>query len=297
MNSHDIDDRIRDALNARASQLSQDDLRPASAPTGDQARGWRSSRWGAPLLASAAAAILVVGTTVVVSALRSDSRPPAGSSSTGPHPTTSSATTAPNPPADFDLGYQPLWPFGGYAAAELWRAGRARSEPWHLDAGQTALTFTRAYLGFARMTLVTSKSTDGSGAHVGIGYRGTGGRPITAAVLHLVRFGPRADAPWEVVGSDDTDFSLERPAYGSAVSSPITVGGHISGLGDSIHLWIRQPGRAPLTDVCCLPAGGVQSPWQRPVSFSGSGVLTIVAATGGRTQLVERFAIQGVHTR
>jgi len=28
-------------------------------------------------------------------------------------------------------------------------------------------------------------------------------------VLHLVRFGNDPDSPWEVVGSDDTTFSLD----------------------------------------------------------------------------------------
>lgn len=32
------------------------------------------------------------------------------------------------------------------------------------------------------------------------------------------------------------------------------------------------------------------------MSFTGGGVWTVVAVTGGHVQSVERFAIQGVHT-
>jgi hypothetical protein len=77
---------------------------------------------------------------------------------------------------------------------------------------------------------VTSTVYDRTGAHIGVGYKlPTTGRlaTATAAVLHLVRFGTDQDSPWEVVGSDDDlfSFSLEQPIYGSAVSSPMTVGG------------------------------------------------------------------------
>jgi hypothetical protein len=201
--------------------------------------------------------------------------------------------------AGFTLGYQPLWPFADYAQASSWLTSyRVQgSQPWHSDAGQTALMFTRNYLGFTDITQVTSSRTDAQGAHVGVGYRNPAGALATAAVLHLVRYGPAADSGWEVVGSDDTTFSLEQPGYGSAVSSPITAGGHVTGVDESIRLAVRnQAGQLVGGPAQPIPAGGQDQPWHGTVSFTGSGVLTIVASTGGHLQAVERFAIQGVHS-
>lgn len=204
------------------------------------------------------------------------------------------------PPAPaFVLGYQPLWPFGSYQAAEQWRTHGSGSQPWHLDAGQTALSFTRSYLGFTELTTVTGQRTDAQGAHVGVGYRDPNGQLRTSATLHLVRYGDAADSPWEVVGSDDTTLSLEQPAYGSTVTSPMTIGGHITGVDENIvvsvlHSTSSGTDRATLARV---PAGGNNSLWTTgAVSFAQHGVLTIVASTGGHLQQVERFAIQGVHT-
>jgi hypothetical protein len=211
----------------------------------------------------------------------------------------STSPTATVPPAGFSLGYQPLWPFANYAQASGWLAGyrTGGSQPWHADAGQTALSFTRGYLGFTEISLVTSSRTDALGAHIGVGYRNPAGALATAAVLHLVRYGPSADSGWEVVGSDDTSFSLEQPAYGSAVSSPITASGHITGVDESIRLAVRnQAGQLVGGPAQPIPAGGQAQPWHGTVPFTGDGVLTIVASTGGHLQAVERFAIQGVHT-
>jgi hypothetical protein len=316
MNAHDIDDRIRLALRAQAEQVTEADLRPAVAPVGRSVVS-RRTRWAMPLLAAAAVAAVAVGTTVAVRSMMADPAPPASTPTptvTAPAPTdspsptpTQSATTKPSPskdpggtaPAPFVLGYQPLWPFGDHDAAEVWRKQHqvSGSQPWHLDADQTALSFTMGYLGFTEVNRVTSHVIDGDGAHIGVGYLNPSAQPHTAAVLHLVRFGSAADAPWEVVGSDDADFSIEQPQYGSNVSSPFTVGGHITGVDESIHIWVRQLGTAaPVGEHCCLSAGGDKSPWSQQISFTGSGVLTLAASTGGHLQGVERFAIHGVTT-
>jgi hypothetical protein len=195
--------------------------------------------------------------------------------------------------------YQPLWPFGSYEAAEEWRTKGGGSQPWHLDPEETALNFTRSYLGFTELDQVTGTFLDDLGAHVGIGYRDPNGTLRTAATLHLVQYGTADDSPWEVVGSDDTTLSLEKPAYGSHVSSPMTIGGHISGVDENIEVAVLRltadgADRATLAQV---PAGGEHAPWTTgPVSFAQRGVLTIVASTGGHLQKVERFAIHGVHT-
>jgi hypothetical protein len=236
----------------------------------------------------------------------SPSTPPASPSAPPTSPSAPASPTSPagpaNPPAaaPFDLGYQPVWPFATLADAQKWQASNRTGghQPWHADAGQTALSFTQGFLGFSEINLVTSNQVDAIGAHVGVGYRDPGGRLHTAAVLHLVRFGTDRDSPWEVVGSDDATFSLETPAYGSVVASPVKVGGHITGVDENIRVSVRQPSSsAPIGTYCCLPAG--TGPWGATVPFSGAtdSVLTIVASTGGHLQEVERFAIQGVRTR
>lgn len=324
---NDLDTLISDALHARADQLTAADLTPAVAPVGD---GSHRSGWAMPLLAAAAVAAVAVGGTVVVrsvtagpshprqagsgpsatsSASPSVTSPSASASPSGSGPTSTSSTgptsgssagspTQTVPPAGYNLGYQPLWPFADYAQANSWLAASRSggSQPWHADAGQTALLFTRNYLGFTDITTVTSSRTDAQGAHVGVGYRNPAGALATAAVLHLVRYGPSPDSGWEVVGSDDTSFSLAKPAYGSTVSSPITAGGRITGVDESIRLVVRNQAGAVVGGPVQLPAGGQDQPWQATVNVTGSGVLTIVASTGGHLQAVERFAIQGVHT-
>jgi hypothetical protein len=324
MNSteHGLDELISGALRARANQLTAADLTPAAPPLGSSGR---RPGWAVPLLAAAAVAAIAVGSTVVIrSVTASPPRPgsvgglPTGgvsssgavtsSAPTGSAPSASggpsasgtpsnASTTASRPTAGFILGYQPLWPFADYAQASAWLAASHAqgSQPWHLDAGQTALAFTRSYLRFTEITMVTSSRTDGQGAHVGVGYRNPAGAIATAAVLHLVRYGTAPDSGWEVVGSDDTTFSLEQPAYGSEVSSPIVAGGHITGVDEAVRLAVRsQDGSLVSSATPSIPAGGQNQPWQGTVSFTGTGVLTIVASTGGHLQGVERFAIQGM---
>jgi hypothetical protein len=70
---------------------------------------------------------------------------------------------------------------------------------------------------------------------------------------------------------------------------------------ENIRIQIRQlNGRADTgsTVLDTIPAGGTNRAWSsQPIPLDGrSGVLTVVASTGGHLQQVERFAIQGVHT-
>lgn len=334
---NDVDERIRSALIARAGQVTEADLPPSPVPTPDQPSrippGPRTaSGWLPPLLAAAAVVAVVAGAIAVISVMHSwHARPahtvtprptpvattpapgPSKASMPASNPTTapsspsapsSRSSSAANPPgpATFDLGYQPLWPFASYAQARDWELTGlpAGHQPWHTSAPDTALSFTQSVLGFKELDRVTSTRYDSLGAHIGVGYHDPNGVARTAAVLHLVRFGPDPSSPWEVVGSDDTTFSIEAPAYGSVVMSPIKVGGHITGVDESITVTVRElssPG--PLGTSCCNSAGGANQPWSAKVSFTGARdpVLTIVASTGGHLQAVERFAIQGVRTR
>ncbi|WP_336317767.1 hypothetical protein [Streptomyces lavendofoliae] len=227
---------------------------------------------------------------------------PTGAAPGTPGPDTS---TTPGPDGSAPVtglgSLQPIWPFTTLGQAQAWqRDHRAGGhQPWHLDAEQTALSFTRGYLGFAEIDRVTSRSIGAARARVGVGLSGSEDSG-TAAVVHLARYGTGRDAPWVVVGTDDTDFTLTRPVYGSVVRSPMTVGGRMSGVDESIRVQVRQPSSAaPLGESCCPPAGGHRQPWSSTVTFKGAkdAVLTVVAMTGGHIAEVERFTVTAVRTR
>jgi hypothetical protein len=254
---------------------------------------------GTGLLAAAA-----VVAFVLLPALRSTSssrvRTPAGGSTSLPTVPASGVPATTTPLADYRFAYQPLWPFRTQAEAAAWQQSYAGGghEPWHLDPDQTALGFTDGYLGYTDIDRVVQHTIGAVEARVSVGYLTSGTRTGTAAVIHLVRFGPGANAPWEVVGTDDSSkFTLTTPPYGATASSPLAVGGRITGVDESIHVQVRQPSSAsPIGDACCLPAGGTDSPWQTSVTLAPASdpVLTISAATGGHLKAVERFTVTGV---
>ena len=62
------------------------------------------------------------------------------------------------------------------------------------------------------MTQVNGSTLGGGDAHVPVGIKLPNGTISTAAVIHLVLFGSGRFAPWEVVGTYDTTFTLARPA-------------------------------------------------------------------------------------
>ncbi|MBX6384569.1 MAG: hypothetical protein IRZ07_16640 [Microbispora sp.] len=227
----------------------------------------------------------------------------------GTHPPTGPGTTPPvsvapstSAPAGSPVAgrYQPLWPFADETQAREWQESYRSGghQPWHLDADRTALAFTQGFLGFAGIDRVVARTVTGAHARVSVGTRGEGGgRPAVAAVVHLVRYGTGPDAPWEVVGTDDTTFSLTTPRYGAVVSSPLTVGGKITGVDESITVQVRATGSARLLgEHCCVPAGGDGVPWSATVTFRAppGRTLTIVASTGGHVAEVERFTVTGV---
>jgi hypothetical protein len=306
-----LDSRISEALRAQADQLTERELTPMSPPLGPEPR----TGWSMPILAAAAVVLLATGGTVAVRAATGSghkpSAPPAGPVGSGPAPTSAPPSTEPLPstvaptpagsgvasptgtarptptPTGLPAGYLALWP--------LDETGQNRGGlPAGTDAAGTALAFTRQYLGFTEIDTVTSSRFDEQGAHIGVGYRDPAGQLRTAAVLHLLQDGPAGGSRWEVVGSGDTTLTLEQPSYGSAVSSPMTVGGRITGVDENIRVTVRSLTRGVVGSAPGLPAGGQSTPWHTGVSFTGTGVLTIVAVTGGHLQAVERFAIQGV---
>ncbi|MFJ6940113.1 hypothetical protein [Streptomyces sp. NPDC101132] len=265
------------------------------------------------LLAAATAGLLLAGcgaapttpapTTAPPATPRTTSGPGAGTPPPAP-PTPAPATAAPGAaePA-LGPGLQPVWPFTTLAQAQAWQRAHREGghQPWHLDAEQTALSFVQGYLGFREIDRVSSRSVSGRHARIGVGLGNPEeARRGTAAVIHLVRYGTGADAPWEVVGTDDTTFSLTRPAYGSRASSPLRAGGRITGVDESIRVEVRQPSSPrPLGTSCCTPAGGSGTAWNATVPFTRptDPVLTVVASTGGHLAEVERFTVTAVRTR
>ena len=213
-------------------------------------------------------------------------------------------TTVPTPSADkptAGFSYQPLWPFRSLAEADAWRAGNqvGRSQAWHGDPAQTALSFSRGYLGYQDINTAYGTRIDDTGAHVTVGFANPNGQPVKAAVVHLRKFGTSPDAPWEVVGTDDTDFSLLSPEYGVIVASPLSVAGTITGVDESIKVQVLQPSStARLGQTPGLAAGGVASSWSTSVVFKGAtdGVITVAASTGGHLAAVERFTVTAVRT-
>jgi len=217
-----------------------------------------------------------------------------------PVPVTS--TTSTTNPVNFGLGpYLPLWPFATSADVREWEQSNSSGghQPWHLDAGLTAQAFVTGYLGFTGIDTVVHTTVDPSGAHVAIGFVTVGTSASTAAVVHMVRWGTAPDAPWEVVGTDDTTLELTTPAYGSTTSSPLTAGGTITGVDEQLVVTVRQSASsAPLGVSAGVPAGGVDTPWSTTVSYDGATepVLAVVVQTGGHLRAVERFAVTGVRS-
>jgi hypothetical protein len=229
----------------------------------------------------------------------------AGPSASHPSPTRASApapgsSTAPAPataPAPF--AYQPLFPFGSLAGVQAWQASYAAGghDPWHLNPGLTALAFTQGYLGFSRIDKVAALTLSGGDARVTVGFHRPDGHVSAAAVIHLVKFGSGKYVPWEVVGTDDTTLTLDIPVYGGTATSPVRVGGKITGVDESLQAEVHRLGSAgPVGSYCCRPAGGQATPWSFSVAFHAAPgqVITIVVHTGGHVAAVERFAVTGV---
>jgi hypothetical protein len=213
--------------------------------------------------------------------------------------TTTSSTTAPGTDAVLAAPLLPLFPFQTAAEAEAWRTAYRASgaRPEFADAGRTAVAFAQ-FLGYTEIDRVVTTRTDAKGAHVSVGALiPDTDRTSTAAIVHLVRFTTGADAPWVVVGTDDTNFALTAPAYGRGIQSPLPVGGTITGVDESIRVHVQQlHGNGYLGEACCIPAGGQGSPWSGTLTFAPptDPILMVSASTGGHIRGVERFTVNGV---
>jgi hypothetical protein len=308
---NDVDERISAALHAAVDGLREQDLRPATAPTGRPSRR-TAIRWVAPLLTAAAVAAAIATTFALTgspSASHRQGQP--GGVSSSPPPSPSSSGPGYNCYFDFGphyacsvppgyQGFEPLWPFANYDQAHQWQTVDAPNghSPWHSEAKATAFFFVTGYLQFTDITTVTSVRGGANEQYVGVGYELPSGQEHTAAVIHVVRFSPvfgDSTAGWEVVGATADGLSIDTPKYGDEVTSPVTVGGRITGVDESITVAIRSLDGAK--DVSGpIPAGGDNAAWTTTVPYSARqhGALTIVASTGGHLTAHERFAVVGV---
>ncbi len=253
------------------------------------------------LAAPVATGLLATGLLVTGCGGASGPSPSAAPTASSPAtPPASSPAPAPAPtPAATPFGYQPLFPFASQADVQAWQASYASGghQPWHLSADLTAIAFAQGYLGFTEINKVAGHRISGGDARVTVGLTLPNGHISSAAIIHLVKFGTGRYVPWEVVGTDDTDLTLDVPGYGTTVASPVKVGGTITGVDENLRAEVRTLGTAaPVGTFCCLPAGGQASPWSFTVPFhAGPGqVITIVVHTGGHVAAVERFAVTGV---
>ena len=244
----------------------------------------------------AAAGLLAAGCGSAGPAGQPSASPAASPATSAAAPATASApgTATPTP-----FTYQPLFPFGSLAEVRAWQASYASGghEPWHLNPGLTALAFTQGYLGFSHIGKVAALKMSGGDAHVTVGFHRPDGHVSAAAVIHLVKYGSGTNVPWEVVGTDDTTLTLDVPAYGGIATSPVRIGGKITGVDESLQAEVHRLGSsAPVGSYCCRPAGGQATPWSFSVRFHATPgqVITIVVHTGGHVSAVERFAVTGV---
>lgn len=261
----------------------------------------RRSRIVPALLVVAAAVLLAIAATTYFALNRNsggeaDRTATPSASATAEFTTTSALPTIPGT----TFAYQPLWPFANATDAAAWQQSYRDGghQPWHLDPGAVALNFTRGYLGYDNIDQVVLTSTRGEEAWVTVGFKNPNGVDTPAAELHLTRLGTGEDAPWEVVGTQDRTLTLATPQYATRVSSPVAVGGHITGVDESLRVQVRQLDRSePVGEIPGIPAGGQNSPWSATVPFTATcpGTLTIAVSTGGHIEAVERFAITGVH--
>jgi len=259
------------------------------------------SRRCGSLITAAVTGLLIAGCGST--ATPAPAAPTTGTTSPGPAGTSPAApapSAEPTALAGLPAGYLPLFPFASLTEAQAWEASYRSGghQPWHLSADMTATAFA-AYLGYTDVDRVARHTIGDGDAHVTVGLALPTGPTSAAAVVHLLRFGSGQDAPWEVVGTDDTTFTLDIPAYGSSVGSPVTVGGKITGVDESIKVQVRESAtQGPAGTYCCQPGGGSNTPWSATVTFHATGqVLTIAAATGGHVAAVERFAVTGVRVR
>jgi hypothetical protein len=215
----------------------------------------RSRRWW--LLGAIFTAVIVIAATLLVLTRSGGERVttapatsvPSAQPSTVPQvpPPNANPTGTANPsPVVPAFRYLPLWPFDSVADATRWQreALPGGHQPWRLSPDTTALAFTNGYLQFTNVDRAVATTVRGDEAWVAVGYRAESRAEVTAAVIHLAQIGAPPSRPWEVVGSDDTTLTLTTPACGARVTSPVSVGGRITGVDESLRVQVRGSGES-----------------------------------------------------
>jgi hypothetical protein len=259
----------------------------------------------------AALAVVVLALTAACGSSKK-ATPPTTSSSTRAPTTSVSSSTASSSTSTIGstvatvttvpvaVPYLYVYPFASLAEARAWQRSYESGghQPWHLDAELTAASFVDFIGGAGQMNQAIRTRYDASGAHVSMGFHNPNGVPVTSGIVHLVRVSTGPDRPWEVVGNDQSpDFTLTTPAYAATVSSPVRVGGRITGVDENIRVRVWQlSSNHPIGDNGGIPAGGMRTPWSTAVSYSGAtaAVLVITATTGGHLQQFEQFVFTAV---
>ena len=319
-----VEDQLRDALAGHVADVRPPADRWSEVEAGASRVRTRAARRRALVAVVTAAAVVARVLAISTTGDEAHHRVITAPASTAPTPPTPPTTSAPVRPAPDSVStlptvatpstssssaasspfpYQAMWPFRTTDEAKVWQSSYRSGghQPWHLDAAQTALSFTTGYLGFSEINVVVRSTTDRSGAHVAVGFVTNPGQTSTSAVIHLARYGSGTDAPWEVVGTDDSaDFSVSTPRYGALTSSPFTAGGAIMGVDENIKVEVFQPStNGSIGGGCCSPAGNSGAPWRLSVTFRGATdpVLTVAASTGGHFQQIERFTVTAIRLR
>lgn len=98
-------------------------------------------------------------------------------------------------------------------------------------------------------------------------------------------------------GFGDTTLTLTTLAYGAKVSSPVTVGGRITGVDESLRIPVLSlAASGPLGELTGVGAGGQNAAWSATLPFRPAActVRTIVVSTTSQLDgAVKQFAITG----
>ena len=190
-----------------------------------------------------------------------------------------------------------VWPFETEADAESWqKASTGGQQPWHYDAGQTAVAFL-AFLKHPEINQVMSTSAQGSETAVTLGqHNPDSGRTTKVTTVLLKQVGTGSPRPWDVEEATASQFTIDQPTRFAQVNPPVTVSGHITGVDESIVLNLISPSTGGKLNPSTQPvaAGGQNTAWHERLNFQlppNDYVGALVATTGGHVAAVERLVM------
>ena len=309
MTGHDHDDAFADLLRRTLT-----DEADAVMPAGDGLSRIRTKldtrrrrmRWLRPAMAlgsAAAVALIGVGAYAIAGAGGNGGQVnPLNSDTPTPEPSPSE-TVSPSP-TDVPVaarfpGNIAIWPFTDAKSADTWQSAydAQGSQPWAADAQQVAKLWV-ASLGITDVdqVLETSKAADDSTAVVTLGRTMTQEQQTTVSVtdVQLVHYGEA----WVVTGAADAQglLSVDAPAAGDTVSSPVTVTGPTwGGSEESVNFDLRQldADGTPVLGTGNAFFGNGPATWSTTINYSldsaAPGVLVgteLSLADGGTQRLV-----------